>query len=166
MIEDDRCHGVFADFVDDTHAIPIRFIPNFRNAFQFLLVHKVPGLLKHVGFVDQIRDFGHNNALPAVISNLNRRSSPDHNPAPSGKQGIANSFVAIQQTPGRKIRGLDIGQKFIAGDITTVDIGMDAIDQFTQVVGSHVGGHTDGNTCTAVHQQMGKFARHDRGLLQ
>ena len=95
MIKDHRGHGVFADLVDNAHAIPIRFIPNFRDAFELLLVHKVPGLLKHVGFVDQIRDFGNNNALPAVIKNLDRRSGPDHNPSPPGQQGIANSFVAV-----------------------------------------------------------------------
>ena len=55
--------------------------------------------------------------------------------------------------------------KALDGDVAVVDIGHAAVQHLAQVVGGHVGGHTDGDAVRAVDKQVGDLGRQHSGFL-
>ena len=71
--------------------------------------------------------------------------------SPTRLKRLTHTFVAIDDAGGREIRGLDVLHQLLRGDFTVVDIGNNAVDAFAEVMGSHVGGHTHGDTIGTIY---------------
>ena len=61
------------------------------------------------------------------------------------------------QTPGRKIWGLDELHHVFDGRVRVVDQMQSGVANFAQIVGWDAGGHTNRNTLAAVDQQVREF---------
>ena len=63
LIEHDFRNDVTAQFNHDTHTLPVRFIAQVRNAFQGLILHQMSNTLNEAGFIDLIRNLGHDDTV-------------------------------------------------------------------------------------------------------
>ena len=68
-------------------------------------------------------------------------------------EGIANTFITINGSSGREIWCADILHQTIYFDFIVVDVGIDGINTFCQVVRRHVSRHAYGDTRSTVDQQ-------------
>ncbi len=90
----------------------------------------------------------------------------DHDPTLSGFKRLADAFVTVNNASRREIGSLDVFHQLGDGDVVVVDVGDDAVNALAEVVWSHVGGHTDGDTVGTVDQQCRNLCRQHGRLLQ
>ena len=157
--------GIAFQFIDDADALTVGFVTDVGDAVQLFVVDQVGRLLDHVGLIDLIRYRGGNDAFVAVVF-LDGGFATDHDTSPTRLKCLTDALVAVDHACRRKIGSLDELHEFLDGDVVVVDIGDDAVNAFAEVVRSHVGGHTDGDTVGAVDQQGGDLCWEHRGFLK
>ena len=69
----------------------------------------------------------------------------------------ADTLGAVYDAGGGKIRARNQLNQIVIADFGRIDDRLDGFDDFSQVVGGNIGGHSHGNTGGAVYQQRGKF---------
>ena len=66
----------------------------------------------------------------------------------------------------REVRSLDMLHEFVDGDVGIVNVGHAAVNHLAQVVGRHIGSHSDCNAAGTVHQEVRDACRHHCGLVE
>ena len=74
--------------------------------------------------------------------------------------------MSLDDTSSREIRSFDVVHKFLDSDIRIVNICTDCITAFAEIVRSHVGRHTHGDTGSSVQKQKRHLGRQNRRLLK
>ena len=130
-----------------------------------MLVGQVGDIGHEVCLVDTIRYLGDDD-LVVALTTLDLSLGTHHDTAATCLIGITNTLQTIDIGTCGEVGARDILHQTVGVDVGVVDIGTAAVNHLTEVMGRHVGSHTDGNTVTTVHQQIGNLGRHDGGLLQ
>ena len=81
-------------------------------------------------------------------------------------EGLLYALIAVDNATRRKIGSRHVLHQLINRNIRVIEISNDAIHDFSQVVGSHVGGHAHSNARSAIHQQVRELGGHHAGFFQ
>ena len=159
-----RLH-ILAQFHDDTDTVHVRFVAQIRNSFNHLVTGKIRNPRYHCGLVYLIGDFIDNDALLAVRHTFNMRPGTHDNGTSAGLKGSPDAAAAKNKAAGRKVRSLDILHQLRHGNIRIRHYLQNGINDFAEIVRRNIGRHTDGNTLTAIDQQVREAGRKNRRLL-
>ena len=152
LVEYDRRHGIALDFVHDPHPLTIRLVSNFRDAFDFLVVDQFGGLANHVGLVDEVGNFFHDDDLPPSLGFFDADATSNYYATTACVKGFVHAFHTVNDAAGWEIRCFHVLHELVNGDVVVVDVRDGTVNDLTEVVGRHVGGHPDRNARSAIHQ--------------
>ena len=141
---------------DDAHALAAGFIANVGNTLDTLVLRGFGDFFDQSGFADLKRNAGQDDRATIAFSFLNLVAGALHDGALAFAIGRTCAAGAKDQWPSGEIRGRDDLDQLINGDGRVIDIGQAGLDNFAEIVRRDVGGHADGNTASAVHQQVGE----------
>ena len=106
----------------DTHALPVRFIPDVPNTVNYFVPGEFGDLFDQLGFIDLVGKFADNEGfLLGALIFLDQYSGPDANAAPAGLISIPYALTAVYNAARRKIRTRYKFAKLIDGNIGIVD---------------------------------------------
>ena len=142
------------------------FVVDVGDALDFLFIGQLGYLLNHLPFVHHIGNLRNHNGLTTLVVYFDFCLGTDDHTAAAGLVGFLDAGLAHDDTAGGEIRTLDVLHQFIGGNLRIVNIGADGIAAFSQVMGSHVGGHTYGNTGCTVEEQQRSLGGKDGGFLE
>ena len=165
LVQDDLCIGVLADVHHDAHTLAVGLIVQAGDALDALFLDKVCHVLDEARLVDHIGDLGNDDLGAAVLGLLNGGAAAQGDLAAAGGVGGADAAASHDDAGSGEVRSLDVLHQAGQVDIRVIDIGDAAVNNFAQVVGRDVGGHTDRDALTAVDQQVGEAAGQHAGLL-
>ena len=97
---------------------------------------------------------------------LDLGTAPEGDLAPSGAIGGTDTAPAHDDAAGGEIGTLNAGHDLIQTGIGVIQQQIHRVNDFAQVMGRDIGCHTNGDTGTAVHQDIGEPAGQNRRLLQ
>ena len=158
--------SVAFDLNDQTHAAAVRLVAYIGNIGNLFIAHQGHDAFNQRGFVDLVRNGGHNNSLAAAFSFFNFRGGLHAHAAAAGFKIIMNAFGAADDGAGREIRPFDDFHHLFGGNARIFNIRDNTVADFAQVVRGDVGSHTHGDTGRAVDQQRRQFGRQHRRLHQ
>ena len=104
-----------------------------------------------------------NDDLWAAVFFFDIGHTAHHDGSTAGGVGVVDSLLADDLTGGGEVGALHIfhdrfkGRGFVG--LWILQAPEDSVSQFAQVVRRNVGGHTDGNTAGAIHQQVRNAGR-------
>jgi len=125
----------------------------------------VGDFLDHLRLIDHVGNFSDDDALAAAGRMLDFGLGAHDDAAAAREHGLLDPLVTVDDTARGEVGALDVVQELLARDFGIVDIGTAGVDDLGEVVRSHVGGHTDGDTAGAVDNQQGNLRRQDRRLV-
>ncbi len=144
LVEDHGGHFAPAEFHHDPHPVPVGFVPDIRDAVDFLIPDQFRDLLDQPRLVHLVRQFRDDDRLFFGLGmNLDRGLPPQGQNAPSGFIGVLDSLHPADKSAGRKIRALDDAHQFLDRDLRTVDHQGQGVDHLGQVMRRDVRRHTD-----------------------
>ncbi len=153
----------FAQLDHDAHAVLVRLVPEFTDAFDAFLTNQIGNLFDETGFVDLVRQFGDDNGfLAAFVNAFDSGPGAHENPPAARSVGRIDALRAVDDARGRKIRTRDMLDQGLDIDRGIVDERQTGIDDLVQVMWWNVGRHANGDSCRAVDQQIRHPGRHDR----
>ena len=165
LIEDNLRICVFFQFYNHTDAFPVGFITQVRNAFNSLILDQIRNGFHQPCLVDTIRDFGCHNTGSAMGHILKVGPGTHFQLAAAGGIGSTNAAAAHNQATSREIRALDVLTDFIQTCFRVVNDMADTVNDFGEVMGRHIGCHTDSNTGGAIDQHARETGRQYRRFL-
>ena len=161
--------GVATQLDHDPHAIAVAFIPDISNPLELLVIHQFGDPLDQGSLVGLVGKLGNDHRIavraPFGLDRFNRRHTAHGHRTTAGGVGLADAPAAQDLPAGGEIGTRDDRQQLLIADFRVGNQGQHAVDQFGQVVGRDVGGHTHRNASRAVQQELGDARRHHRGLL-
>ena len=166
IIQNNFGDHILAHFNHDAHAFAARFVTNVGNAVDALILHEFCNLLTEFGLVDHVRNFAHDNARLTAAIDIDFGTGTHAHAAMTREVCIADARAATNHAAGRKVRTRHILQKIFARNIRIFGHRMDCICNFAQVVRSHGGCHTHGDTRGTVHQHVRESRRQDLRFFQ
>ena len=163
-------------YLDDDADVARTQVAYFGDTFYLLFADQLAYFLHQVGFHHAEGQLGDDNLLTAVVFGLNVGIRADDDTSPTRLKSVADALIAVYGTAGREIGSLDVLHQVLHGDIFrfgVLDAGLAVVDKchtavnnFAQVVRSHIRGHTYGNTRSAVYQQVREAAGQDGRFTQ
>ncbi len=163
-VEHHARHGVLLEDHDDAQTVAVRLVVDVGDALDLLVVDQVGDLLDHLGLVDHVGDLRDDDALAAARRMLDLGLGTHDHAAAARQQRLTDAFVAVDDAARREIGALDVLEQLLALDLGIIDIGAAGVDHLAQVMGRHVGRHTDGDTARTVDQQQRDLGRQHRGF--
>ena len=106
LVQNNIRDSIALKYINNTHSLTVRFVPNITNPFDFFVVDQFGSLTNHFRLVDLIGNFGHNNAF-ATINFLDGCLPSKHYPSTTGVESISDSVVPINGSSCRKIWSLN-----------------------------------------------------------
>ena len=166
VVENHHSLRAAAKLHDDAHTLPVRLIPNLRDAVQPLVLHVRRDLLDQPGFVDLVRQFGHDDLHPVRALHrldLGHRARDDLS-APR-RVGVPDALAPHDRRARREVgAGNELHQLFV-GRQRMVDEVDDAVADLQGIVRRDVRRHSHGDARRPVDQQIRQPRRkHDRLL--
>ena len=165
LVEHDIGIGIFLDVDDNAHAAAVGFIVDIGDTFDLLVTHQVGNGLDELGLVDTVGNLGDDD-LVVRGGGFNGGFRTDDDASLACLEGFLDTGIAVDVAACREIGCLDVVHQLLDRDVVVVDVGHRAVDDFRQVVGGHVGGHTHGNAGSAVDQQVGNAGRQYSRFLE
>ena len=135
------------------------------NTFQFAFLHEVGNVFDKLLLVDAVGNLRNDNLI-VVLAAFNLSLCAHHDLSASRLIGILHALQAVDEGTRREVRRRDILHQSFGINVGVVDIGAAAVDDLSEVMCRHIGGHTHGNTVTSIHQQVGHLRRHHGWLLE
>src|SRR5262249_20023815 len=141
---------------DDTGAFPlIGFIVDMSNAFDDLFIHQLAYAIAERVTVDLVRHFRNDDLFPAAGLGVHMQLAAKNDTSSAEVHGCLDTFHAVDDTSCREVGRFDMFDQLFDRNILIVDVSHTAVDGLGEVMGHHIGGHTDGNTAGTVYQQLG-----------
>ncbi len=161
-VEDDLGGGVPPQLEDDAGAVPVRLVPQVRDAVDPFRLDEVGDQLQERGLVDLVRDLGDDDLRPPVaLPDLGRPPEPQGPPA--GLVRLPDPLRGVQHPARREVGGRKDGHDLVEGRRRVLQEQQQGVDELPQVVGRHVRRHADGDPGRAVQQEIrdlpGKYER-------
>ena len=132
----------------------------------FFRLGQLGDILDQVGLVDLIGEFGHDDAVFAVVHRLDLHLRlHDHAPT-SGAISLFRALGPQNQRGGGEIGSLNKLHQVFGRRLGMVKQVQGGLDHFAEVVRRHAGGHADRDAFATVAQKVGELAgQHDRFRL-
>ena len=165
FVHDHLSVGIAFYIHHDTHTFAVRLVVHVRNAFQLLLVGQLCNILNQLGLIYAIGNLREHDGVVSVATLDFAFGSHDDAPA-AGFIGILYSLYAHDVGTRGEVGTLHPLHQLKAVKRGVVDEGDAGVEHLGEVVGGNVGGHTHGNTRSAVDQQVGYLCGHHGGFLQ
>ena len=166
VVQDHLRHHAALEVDDDAHALAVGLVAHVRDALDVLLVDLLGDALLQKALVDLVGDLRNDEALTAALADvLNVHLRAHGNGAATGLVGIANALGTHDDAAGGEVRSGEGLHELVRRDVGVVDHHADGLSHFAEVVGRHVGRHTDGDARRAVDQQV-REARGEYGGLR
>ena len=157
---------IAAEFNDNSHSSPVRFVPNIGNSLYSLVPYHLGDLLYQVGLIDLIGQFGDDYAIPTPANLLNLGLGLHYDAAPAGVVGINYALGAADRTVGGKVRSWYQLHQVVGNAVGVVNDVTDGVTDFTQIVGRQVGSHAHRDSGCAIDQQVRHPAGQDLRFVQ
>ena len=125
-----------------------------------MLVGQVGDISHEVGLVYSVRNLC-NNDLVVGLATLDLCLGTHHDTATTCLVGILYSLKTIDICSCWEVGTWDILHQSVSVDVWIVDISAATVDNLTQIVGRHIGGHTYSDTITSVNQQVRNLGWHN-----
>ncbi len=154
-----------AQDVDHAGALFVGLVADVGDADNLAVLDELSLTLDHLALVDTVRDGVCNDDVAAFVVHLDGGVGPQDDAAATGVVGIAHAVVAVDGAAAGEIGGFDVLHELVDSDVVVVDKGNATVEDFTQVVGGHVGGHTYGDAVGAVDQEVGHTCGKNGGLF-
>ncbi len=149
----------------DTDTLSGGLVVDVGDALNLLVLDQLTDLLDHLFLVDHVRDLGHDDCLTSVVGDLDLCLGADNDLATAGLISILDAAHAHDDATRREVRSLDVLHQAVRVDVRIVNVGADSVTAFSQIVRSHVRGHSDGDTGRSVEQQQRSLCRQHRRLF-
>ena len=163
LVEDDVGVGVALHVDNDTHSLAARLVVDVRDARNLALLNEVGDAGNEVGLVDAVRNLGNDNLVVGIAA-LDLRLCTHNDASAARLVSLAHALQAIYVRTRREVGRLDVLHESVGVDIGIVNVCTAAVDNLAEVVGRHVGSHTDGDTVATVHKKVRYLCRHNRRL--
>ena len=166
MIENHLRNGVALNLDNDTNIV-LGFIADVANANDHLLLDELHHVLEHLGLIDAIRNFRDDDSLAPVGRLLNLGNAAHGElPTPLTIHRI-DAVDAANLRASREVGALHKLHEIVNRAVLAVlDIIIDSIAKFTEIMRRNVRGHTDGDTGRAVQKKIRKLGGKDSGLFE
>ena len=166
VVEHDLAHRV-ALYVDDDPDVLLRLVAYVAYALYHLVLDEVGHVLDHLGLVDRVGDLGDDDALAAVLLDLDLGLAADSQlPAPELVHR-RDSVVAADLRARREVGPLDELHEVVdRARLSVPDVVVDSVAELVQVVRRYVRRHADGDAARAVEKEVRQLRRQDRRLLE
>ena len=163
-VVDDHARAGIAFQFDHQTAVLVGFIPHRRDFGDDFFLNEPGDLLFEPGPIHVVRNLGNDQLLAVAFDFLDPDAAPQLDAASAGLEVVVDALDATNEAAGREIRTFDELRQLRDGDRRIVDLGANAINDLTQIVGSHVGGHADRDARAAIDEQVGERRRKNRWL--
>ena len=166
-VHDDIGIHITAQFNADPKSLTVGFITQIRDSINLFILYKLCDLFDQTGFIHCIRKLCHNNTALAVCHGLDIVYSPYTDLAASGSVSFFDTGFSKDGRSCRKIRSLYDLHQFFDGSRTVflhpVVYDLDnGSNHLPQVVGRNIRCHTNGDTGTAIYQNIRVTGRKNR----
>ena len=157
MIENDLAHRVAFD-IDDDSDVGLRFVADVADAEDDLLLDELGHVLDHFGLVYAVGDLGYDNALAAVLLLLDLCRAADRKLASAELVHCVDAVYAADLGACREVGAFDelheiVDRAFVA----MLNVIIDAVAKFSEIMRRNVGRHTDGDTGRTVQKKVREF---------
>ena len=137
------------------------------DALDHLVLHEVGHVLDHLGLVDGVGDLGDDDALAAVLLDLYFCLAADAELAAPELVHRGDSVVAADLRASREVRPLDELHEVVDGaSLAVLDVVVDAVAEFVQVVRRDVRRHADGDAGRTVEKEVRELCGENRRFLE
>ena len=124
-------------------------------------------MLDHLGLVDGVGDLGDDDALAAVLLDLDFCLAADAELSAPELVHRGDSVVAADLRARREVRPLDELHEIVDGaSLAVLHVVVDAVAELVQVVRRDVRRHADGDAGRAVEKEVRKLRGEDRRFLE
>ena len=165
LVEQDIGIGVTLAVDNDAHTLTARLVVHISHTLYFMFVCQIGNIFHKVSLVDAIRNLSNDN-LVMCLSTLDFGLGTHDDASATSLVCVTDTCESINIGTSREVRSWDVFHQTVRVDIRIVNVGTTTVNNLAQVMGRHVGGHTDGNTITTIDQQVGYLSRHDAWLDQ
>ena len=165
FVQYDVGNHIVTQIVYHADTVLVRLVADVGDADNLAVLYKLGLLLDHSRLVDVVGHIVGNNHIAALRIGFNRGLGSDDDRAASGRKGLAHTVVAVDDAASRKVGRGDILHQALDRDVGVVDVGDAAVQHLAQIVGRHIGSHTDSDTVRAVDKQVRDFGRQHCRLL-
>ncbi|OPZ46606.1 MAG: hypothetical protein BWY95_01699 [Bacteroidetes bacterium ADurb.BinA104] len=152
-VQDNVGRHLLLENYHNPHPCSVRLVIDIGDSFKLLVVDKVSYPPDHVSLVDHVGNFSDDNTLSSRMGQFNLRLGPDNYPSPAGFISLSYPLLAIDYTPCRKVRSLDMVHQPLGGNFRVINVSCNGINCFREVMWRHVGCHAHGNTSSSVDQK-------------
>src|SRR5919108_4928094 len=109
LVNDDVRDRIALELNHNAHPLTVRFVAQIANAFDFLFLHQGGDLFYQPGLIDQERYFTDDDLFfTGALDNLGKGLAAHLQYAPAVIVRLNNRLYAMDKTPGRKVRPLDM----------------------------------------------------------
>ena len=165
FVEDDVGDDVVTQHVHHSGAFFVGLIADVGDADNLAILDQLGLALDHLALVDAIRYGVCHDDVATLVVHIDGGVGTEHNAAAAGVVSVAHTVIAIDGAAAGEVGSLDVLHKLVDGDVVVVNVCYTAIEDFAQVMGGHIGGHTYGDAVGAVDQEVGHPRREDGGLF-
>ncbi len=176
LVQNHVGHHIVTQHVDDADAVLVALVADVCDTLDLAGLHQLGGLLNHLGLVHTVGDGRSHNHVAAFGILLNLGDGTDDDAATSSGIGFADAVVSVDDAAQRKVGGFDVLHQLLyrnlrfplpslSVQLSSLDIGHAALQHLAEVVGGHIGGHTDGDAVGAVDKQVGQLGGQHTGFL-
>ena len=161
MIEYNFRLSISLQFNDDAHALTRTFVADIRYAFNSFLAHHVGNFFDHGGLGDLIRNLRDNQRQTILADGLGFHARTHDDRTAPCRECASDSSTAEDNGTCREIWSWNNRQQVFDCDVRVFHHRQSGVDDFTQIMGCHVGGHAHGNAACPVDQQVWVFRGKD-----
>ena len=155
VVDDDLGNRVALEFHDEPAGF-IRLVAHGGNVGDDLLVDEIGDLLFQRGAIHVERNFRDHELFARTLHLLDADPAAQLQTATAGIEVVLNAFDAADHAAGREVGPFDEFHQIRNGDGRVVNLGANAVDDFTQIMRRHVRGHADGDAGAAIDQEIRK----------
>ena len=159
VLQHDGFDGILVDVDHDTHTVPVGLVAKVSDTFELLGLHQLCDLCHQFGLVHLVGDLVHDDRNLSSGPVLIVRVGTDPDLATSGAVSGDDSRQSVDGTSGGEVGTFDVFHQIHHGSIRAIDGVHDRIHDLAEVVRRHVGGHSHGDTCGTVKEQIGELGR-------
>ena len=169
LVQNDTGVSIALQVNHDTHAFAVALVVDVADAVYLLLAHQLCNVFNQLLLVDAVRNLTDNN-LVVRFTVLYLGLSADDDASTSCLVGIADALQAHDVGTCWEVRTFHILHQVVDGEVVVIHVCHTGIDDLAEVVRRDIGGHTDGNTRSAVDQQVRDTCRHhgrfEQGIVE
>ena len=155
----------------DPHAVLVGLVRDVHDLRQLLRLHQLRHILHelHDALADHgVGNFRHHQLVPvgAPLLPLEFQPSPELEPSDAGPVNAFEIRLIRDNAACGEVRAREVRKHFRRIHLRLFEIGLDQVNELSQVVAGCGGGHTHRDTLRAVQKEIGNPGRQHHRLLQ